>query len=310
MAPKHLLGGRLRDGAGVISDADWRPEFAEDMFGGLRQQWLRRVHAWDLVPRLVSHAATSSEVPLFVMKKWLVFAKNCAFFLSSKGLQCSSNVPSGQPLALHLLRGMLLLSDDVDADLPIQLERGVPTGIRETIPASGVWRPVEVPERPPVELLTWQEPWSAEWLAGGLAEARARFGTAFAAGRLGLVKKKGSAPRLVGDSTASGANLLCRIGERIEMPSLQDVSEFLSRDPDALWTAFIMDVSKAHKREKVAPEDCGFSLFAIIDSRGDTRWIMYIRPATLVVPGPPTGGPAQQVHSLGLATNSYAYVIF
>ena len=109
---------------------------------------------------------------------------------------------------------------------------GVPTGIRETILASGVWRPVEVPERPPVELLTWQEPWSsgrqdpetvlqlvqedvdlgfAEWLPGGLAEARARFGTACAAGRLGLVKKEGSAPRLVGDSTVSGANLLGRL---------------------------------------------------------------------------------------------------
>ena len=265
------------------------------MFGGLRQQWLKRVHAWDLVPRLVSHVATSSEVPLLCDEEVASLREDLRLFLSSKGLQCSSNVPSGQPLALHLLRGMLLLSEDVDAELPIQLERGVPTGMRETIPASGVWRPVEVPERPPVELLTWQEPWSsgrqdpdtvlqlvqedvdlgfAEWLPGGLAEARARFGTACAAGRLGLVKKEGSAPRLVGDSTVSGANLLCRIGERIEMPSLQDVSESLSRDPDALWTAFIMDVSKAHKRVKVAPEDCGFSLFAIIDSRGETRWIM------------------------------------
>ena len=33
-----------------------------------------------------------------------------------------------------------------------------------------------------------------------------------------LSKKEGSAPRFVGDSTVSGANLLCRIGERIEMP--------------------------------------------------------------------------------------------
>ena len=91
----------------------------------------------------------------------------------------------------------------------------------------------------------------AEWLPGGLAEARARFGTACAAGRLGLVKKEGSSPRLVGDSTVSGANLLCRIGERIEMLCGQ------------------------HKRVKVAPEDCGLSLFAVIDSRGDIRWIMY-----------------------------------
>ena len=131
------------------------------MFGGLRQQWLRRVHAWDLVPRLVSPVATSSEVPLLCDEEVASLREDLRLFLSSKGLQCSSNVPSGQLLALHLLRGMLLLSDDVDAELPIQLVHGVPTGIRETIPASGVWRPVEVPERPPVELLTWQEPWSS-----------------------------------------------------------------------------------------------------------------------------------------------------
>ena len=57
-----------------------------------------------------------------------------------------------------------------------------------------------------------------------------------------VVQKQGSDPRLIGDSTVSGANLLCRIGERIELPSLQDVAEFLSRHPDEEWVGFIMDV--------------------------------------------------------------------
>ena len=106
-----------------------------------------------------------------------------------------------------------------------------------------------------MELYTWPEPWGsglqdletvmklvqedvdlgfAEWLPGGLAEARARFGTACAAGRL---EKEGTDPRLLGDSTVSGANILCWIAERIEMPSIQDVGEFLSRDPGSLWAA-------------------------------------------------------------------------
>ena len=76
-----------------------------------------------MVPRLVSHVATSSEVPLLCDEEVASLREDLRLFLSSKDLQCSSNVPSGQPLALHLLRGMLLLSDDVDAELPIQLER-------------------------------------------------------------------------------------------------------------------------------------------------------------------------------------------
>ena len=214
----------------------------------------------------------------------------------SKGFSCSSTVASGQPFALELLRGMLWLFDDVDVDLPLLLKAGVPAGVRRTIPPSGVWRPVEVPERPPVELLTWQQPWGsalkdpatlmrlvqedvdlgfARWLPGGLEEARALFGSECAAGKLGLVQKQGSDPRLIGDSTVSGANLLCRIGERIELPSLQDVAEFLSRHPDEEWVGFIMDVSKAHKRVKVAEEDQGYSLFAVIDKRGQRHWLCY-----------------------------------
>ena len=43
----------------------------------------------------------------------------------------------------------------------------------------------------------------AEWLPGGMEEARKRFGPHCAAGRFGVVKKDGSAPRLVGDSSIS-----------------------------------------------------------------------------------------------------------
>ena len=169
---------------------------------------------------------------------------------------------SGQPFALELFRGMLWLFDNVDVDLPLLLEARVPTGVRRTIPLSQLWQPVEVPKRPPVELITCQQPWGsalkdpatlmglvqedvdglARWLPGGLEEARALFGSEGAAGKLGLVQKQSSDPHLIGDSTVSGANLFCRIGERIELPSLQDVGEFLSRHPDEEW----VDVGGLH----------------------------------------------------------------
>ncbi|CAE7763577.1 Ubr3, partial [Symbiodinium sp. CCMP2456] len=109
-----------------------------------------------------------------------------------------------------------------------------------------------------------------------IAEARARSGNACAAGRLGVVQKEGSAPRLVGDSTVSNANRLCRIADKIELPSLQDVSSFLSHH-DGEWIAFILDVAKAHKRAKAAAAaaERGYSLFAVTDADGATHWLCY-----------------------------------
>ena len=162
-------------------------------------------------------------------------------------------IATGQPLALDLLSGLLQICGDI-----------VPTGIAETIPSSGVWHKVPVAERPPLELLTWDKPWGsgqkdpatlmqlaeedvragfAECLPGGLSEAAKRFGAACAAGRLELVKKDGAAPRLVGDSTISNANRLCRIAERIELPTLQDVAAFCSLYPHTAWSGFLLDVS-------------------------------------------------------------------
>ena len=92
-------------------------------------------------------------------------------------------------------------------------------------------------------------------MSGGLAEAKERFGELCAAGKLGLVHREGAAPRLIGDSSVSNANALCRIEERVELPGLRDVAAFLSRYPEQSWSAFSLDISKAHKRVKVHPSE-------------------------------------------------------
>ena len=108
---------------------------------------------------------------------------------------------------------------------------------------------------------------SREWLPGGLPEAKARFGARCAAGRLGLVHKEGSPPRLIGDSTICNANLFSRVSEKIELPTLEDVAEFISRHPQDEWMAFVLDVCKVHKRVKVHPSEQGFSIFTVVDCR-------------------------------------------
>ena len=291
------LRWRLRDGGGVESDADWAsPRVDTDRLGELRVEWLRLIHDWHLVPRLLRAVAERSKVAWLSDEEILALRGVLVSFLKRQGFHCSAAIEPGQPLALELWDALFALCDDVDQELPSLLRKGVPTGILNTIKPSGVWREIDVPDRPNLALQLFDTPWGsavedcstacelveedvqagfASWLDGGLEEAQARLGTNCAAGRLGVVKKEGSAPRLIGDSSVSNANHLCRTSEKVELPSLEDVSQFLSRRTGERWSAFLMDISKAHKRVKVAPKERGFSLFAVLDGSGRRRWVVY-----------------------------------
>ena len=73
----------------------------------------------------------------------------------------------------------------------------------------------------------------------------------------------------------SNVNLLCRVSGKIELPALEGVAQFVSRHPNEDWTAFVLDVSKAHKRVKVCRSEQGLSLFTVIDESGRTHWLVY-----------------------------------
>ena len=65
LAPHEVLGmdfwsgqaGRLKDGGGITSDADWSTPHAEDSLKGLRQTLLGCIARWNLVERLTAHIA-------------------------------------------------------------------------------------------------------------------------------------------------------------------------------------------------------------------------------------------------------------
>ena len=89
--------------------------------------------------------------------------------------------------------------------------------------------------------------------------------------KIGLSQAGRRAAKLIGDSSISNANALCRIQERVELPGLDDVREFLTRHSEQEWDAFSFDVSKAHKRVKVHPSEQGLSLFSLRGRDGSTR---------------------------------------
>ena len=63
-----------------------------------------------------------------------------------------------------------------------------------------------------------------------------------------------AANRLIGDSSISNANQLSRIWEKVELPSLADVAQFVSRHQGTAWHAFSLDIAKAHKRIRVCTQ--------------------------------------------------------
>jgi hypothetical protein len=299
----------LQDGGGIHSTADWSiPRGDKDIFGPLRDKWSKRAEKWRLCSRLRKHLracaafrsktkADNHEKPgnLFSSKEIAEMQQDMVDFLERLGHQCSDVVSKGQPFTLKIWQAILDVMSDVDGKLPSILEKGVPTGIDSEIPASGVWRPRDAEDRPDLELLVHESPWKSglddveglrkllqhdadlgfcEKLRGGLTEAKKRFGGRLAAGKLGIVKVPGKDDRLVGDSSISGANTCSRIAEKVELPGLSELIEFLSRNPGP-WSAFSLDVSAAHKRIRVLESEQGYNLFAVELTSGQVEWWVY-----------------------------------
>lgn len=189
---------RLRDGGGLVSDGDWGKPKGLDSFAALRKQWFKRILEWGLVQRLQAHVHCKCKEPMLSASETETLRNDLQAFLLTQGLSANNNITAGEPLALGLMEACQQVCGDVDTKLTQQLAEGVPTGVVNT--------------RPELSLLVWDEPWQsgsddpktllglvqadvddgfAEWLSGGLAEARERFGELCAAGKLGLVHRRG-----------------------------------------------------------------------------------------------------------------------
>ena len=81
-------------------------------------------------------------------------------------------------------------------------------------------------------------------------------------GKLGLVSAENRPPRLVVDSTVSGVTQNTSIPNRMLLPRISDVLQAAPLEPSSLeLVAFTLDVSMAHRRIKIAPEDQGLLCF-------------------------------------------------
>ena len=105
-----------------------------------------------------------------------------------------------------------------------------------------------------------------EKVPGGLSQLQ-REHEHVAVGKLGLVTAENRAPRLVVDSTVSGVTPNTCIPNRMLLPKILDVLKAAPQDASAVdMIAFTLDVSKAHRRIKIAPVDQGLLCFWFQDT--------------------------------------------
>ena len=84
----------------IDSDADWAsPHVDTDRLGGLRVEWLRLIHDWHLVPRLLRAVAERSKVAWLSHEEILALRGVLVSFLKR---HCSAALEPGQLLALEL----------------------------------------------------------------------------------------------------------------------------------------------------------------------------------------------------------------
>ena len=173
---------------------------------------------------------------------------------------------------------------------------------------------MEPDERPNLELLLHAERWGsalddpdcllelveadvqagfAEWIPGGLPEAKELYGDLCAAGRLGLVKKEGSQPCLIGDRSISNANQLSRICENVVTFSGRCGTVCIS-SPGYRVACLLFGHCQSPQTHPRLPRRKRSVFFRSLWIGLEQRVGWFTTPLTLAVPGLPVGGQEQQ----------------
>ena len=191
-------------------------------------------------------------------------------------------VDAGQPFRLNLWHCLSVICCDPDMDLFRILRDGVPLGIGSPIPPCKVLFPPESPDASVIPLQRCDSAWKSAldhadlvddllatelqegWIRpipGGDAKLSCRYRHT-AVGKLGVVVSSDRPPRLVVDSSVSGVTSNTHLPNKAPNPSLADVRKCLPLCPaNESLAALVLDVSKAHRRVRIRPEDQGLLCF-------------------------------------------------
>ena len=296
--PCEILDPYLKDGAGTASNGNWSIPRAPDALQTVRTAWLQCFEEWGIESRLRSRVDAASEEPLFDLMELDVLTWHLRTFLQQQGLQGCLDVPSGQPLRLHLLSDIFEVLHDPDKDLPRTLADGVNTGYFEPVYFSGIFKELAPHEgksnTPPIDHEgNWQSAESNEAETEALIESEMSKGFVaedveslevaqqiwphkVVVSPLSVARAQGRKPRLCLDFSASGINGEQDIREQVSNTTIHEAKLAFriasKRKPRRKLVAATFDVQDAHKIPKPRFHDQGLFFFKF-----KNRLLRYLR---------------------------------
>ena len=248
----------------------------------MRERWYRTFQGRKLPQKLCAAIeGWWTECP-WTTEDVFALQNDVSGFLLGLGVVANIDTPPCQPFKLHLLDQIRTALGDRDTTSVPTLLQGVPLGIGEPIPASGIWKPAPgaIAKAAPFEF-SWskgnalsadEDPATVSALIqddiakgrlapihGGWEEACRRWLDRTAKGRFGLVEAPGTAPRLIGDSTIAGVNPSVVVLEKVVYHTPKDLVHTAPADEDRRdQTGLIIDVKGAHRTVRVCESDQGF----------------------------------------------------
>ena len=278
------------DGAGHNSSADHSSPQASCCVQDVVEHWLGYVASNSLKQHIISHLAQGQDSHPLTEQQQLDIASiaHSCLHPNCKDPACL-RIASGQPFRLQLLQAFAARSKDPDTNLHSFLHAGVPAGILQDIPSSMQWQQRQAElvddDLDGVHLLHCKGNWTqaennpkllaellqkeieSGWVTpfpGNDDAASARWPQGTAIGKLNIVTADGKEPRLVLDSTICNANTLCKVPERVSLPSALDVQRtFQQSDLYGAFMGLSLDFKAAHKSVKVSEQEHGCLLFRV-----------------------------------------------
>ena len=274
--------GRIEDGGGLPSTALHMVPQRHDKLASLRSRWFKRLSDSRQCLKITAALLSGCKEPPLSESELMPYVDDMLEILDCPPGDFLLDISPGQPFRLKLWHRLASFLQDPDADVLLQLPKGVHLGVNQPLTPSPAWPqhsgtlPEEVPlqdcldswksaqDHPEIVQSLIQEELDAGFIAhvpGGVPALKQMYSKT-AIGKLGVVLAPGRSPRLVVDSSISMVTANTVLPNHMLLPRISDV---IQCDPDGMaeqqMTQLTLDVAKAHRRILVHPEDGGLLCF-------------------------------------------------
>ena len=278
---------RIEDGGGLPSSAPCHVPLSISPWPTLRRRWFERLCSTKQCFKVVAHLESGNPAPPLSEAELQPYLADLLDVFQAQHMESQlALIAPGQPFRLHLWKLLVSTWDDCDAPFLDILAEGVRLGVNGSLAPSPAWphRTGVIPDDQPLIECTssWKSALDHPSLVRALIAAEVSEGfiahvpggikslnehyEQVAVGKLGIVLAEGRSPRLVVDSSVSNVTANTVIPNHMLLPKISDLVQ-CAPEGNAVeqFLQLTLDVSKAHRRILIHPDDRGLLCFHVGD---------------------------------------------